>query len=254
MPQPGRIKHVYLELKEHMPFTMLGALLGIAFMLVFKNISQTHSHTLFLIFHPAHVVLSAMVTASLFKLHSRKTSFWIVLIVGYIGSVGIATLSDSIIPYVGEKLFLVEIPSHADLHTHSSANEKSVPDGTPHSLIHHHDHKEIEIHLGFIEDWYLVNPAALLGILIAWFLPRTKFPHAGHILISTWASAAHILMNTQSPITLPLAAGMFLVLFFSVWLPCCLSDIVFPTLIADPNSQCCHSHSPAESSKSCFYR
>jgi len=254
MPQTGRIKHVYIELKEHMPFTMLGAILGIAFMLVFKNISQSRSHTLFLIFHPTHVVLSAMVTASLFKLHSRKTRFWIVLLVGYLGSIGIATLSDSIIPYLGEKLFMVEIPSHADLHAHSSPQNESVPENTPHSFTHHHDHHKIELHLGFLEDWYLVNPAALLGILIAWFLPRTKFPHAGHILISTWASSAHILMNAQSPITPLLAASMFLVLFFSVWLPCCFSDIVFPILIADPNSQCCHSHSPAESSKSCFYR
>jgi len=254
MPQTGRIKHVYLELKEHMPFTMLGALLGIAFMLLFRNISQPRSHTLFLIFHPAHVVLSAMVTASLFKLHSRKTKFWIVLLVGYFGAVGIATLSDSIIPYLGEKFFMVKIPSHANLHTRSSSQGESVPENTPHDFTHHHDHHEIEIHLGFIEDWYIVNPAAFLGILIAWFLPRTKFPHAAHILISTWASAAHILMNAQSPITPLLAAGMFLVLFFSVWLPCCLSDIVFPTLIADPDSQCCHSHSPAESSENCFYR
>jgi hypothetical protein len=243
MAQTGRIKHVYLELKEHMPFTMVGALLGIAFMLLSRNISQSGSHTLFLIFHPTHVVLSAIVTASLFKLHSRKTKFWIVLLVGYFSSVGIATLSDSIIPYLGEKFFMVNIPSHADLHADPALSAASDTQHTSPNYLHHLPHKKIEIHLGFLEDWYLVNPAAFLGILIAWFLPRTKFPHAGHILISTWASAAHILMNAQSPITPLLAASMFLVLFFSVWLPCCFSDIVFPILIVDPNIDSFHSHS-----------
>jgi hypothetical protein len=210
MVKNGRIKHVYVELKEHMPFTMVGALLGMAFMLFFRNISQSQSHVLFAIFHPAHVVLSAMVTASLFKLHSRKTHFLIVLLIGYIGSVGIATVSDSVIPYMGERLLHIDVPSHeGSFHPHEN---------------------QIHIHLGFIEEWYLVNPAAILGILIAWFFPHTKSPHAAHVLISTWASAAHILMNAQSEITPLLAAGMFLVLFVSVWIPCCFSDIVFPTL------------------------
>jgi hypothetical protein len=86
------------------------------------------------------------------------------------------------------------------------------------------------LHLGFIEEWYIVNPAAVLGVLIAYFLPRTKFPHAFHVLISTWASSAHILMNTQAEFTPGVIGGVFVILFIAVWLPCCVSDIVFPLL------------------------
>jgi hypothetical protein len=41
------------------------------------------------------------------------------------------------------------------------------------------------VHIGFIEKWWLVNPLAITGVVIAYFLPKTKLPHAGHILLST---------------------------------------------------------------------
>src|SRR4030043_822742 len=94
-----RLKQVGIELKEHSPFTLFGALTGIAMMLLFRNISHQASYRLFYIFHPAHVVLSAMVTASLFRLHEKTKGFLIVLIVGYVGAIGTATLSDSILPF-----------------------------------------------------------------------------------------------------------------------------------------------------------
>ena len=155
-----KIKNIAAELKSHAPFTLFGALTGIVLMLIFKDISEKASFTLFYIFHPSHVVLSAMVTASMFEMHTKKANFLLVLIIGYIGSLGIATISDSLIPYIGEVLL--------DLHAHS--------------------------HIGFIEGWYIVNPAAVLGVLIAYFWPKTKFPHAGHVLLSTWASLFHIII------------------------------------------------------------
>ena len=60
-----KIRHIGAELKGHAPFTALGALAGIFFMLIFKDMSKPHASTLFSIFHPGHVVLSAMVTAYL---------------------------------------------------------------------------------------------------------------------------------------------------------------------------------------------
>jgi hypothetical protein len=92
-----------------------------------------------------------------------------------------------------------------------------------------------ELHLGFIEEWYVVNPAALLGVLIAFFLPHTKFPHAGHILVSTWASSSYLLMNMQSDLTVAAAVGIFVTLFVAIWVPCCVSDIVFPLLFVEPD-------------------
>ena len=225
-----KAKHILVELKGHAPFTLFGALVGIFFVLLFRNVSGTSSYMLFSIFHPAHVVLSAMVTASMFKLHAAKKRFLLVLIVGYFGSVGIATLSDVVIPHIGTHLLGLDVPAHAELHT--STNKETTAAVYEH-VEHAHSQDEphgSKIHLGFIEEWYIVNPAALLGILIAYFLPRTKFPHAGHVLISTWASSSYLLMNMQSEITVAAAIGIFATLFIAVWVPCCISDIVFPLL------------------------
>ena len=248
-------RHVLAELRSHAPFTVSGAVLGMLMVLLFKQFVGGGGHMLFAIFHPLHVVLSAMVTAALYKVHRPAASFVVVLAVGYIGAVGIASLSDCVIPYVGERLLGLHVPSHGELHEHdaheghdehevAAANhdghteyttdgEQTGHDGD----VGHGNGGGSGVHLGFIEEWYLVNPAALLGVVIACFLPRTKFPHAAHVLISTWASAAHMLMNTAGVITAGAAAGMVAVLFLAVWLPCCVSDIVFPSLLLGDNGQ-----------------
>ena len=224
MPVKEKAKHILVELKGHAPFTFFGAVLGIGFMLLFRNISGDSRHTLFAIFHPTHVALSAIVTASMFRLHAARKRFVLVLVVGFLGSIGIATLSDIIIPHIGTELLGLNIPRHSHLHEGeaTSTNEAEATET--------HGHEEYGLHLGFIEEWYIVNPAALLGIFIAYFLPRTKFPHAGHILISTWASSSYLMMTMQSEMTIATAAGILATLFVATWLPCCISDIIFPLL------------------------
>ncbi len=37
-------------------------------------------------------------------------------------------------------------------------------------------------------------------------------------------------MNTQAEFTSGVIGGVFVILFIAVWLPCCISDIVFPLL------------------------
>jgi hypothetical protein len=202
----GKFGHIATELRAHMPFTFFGALTGIALMLIFKNLSERTTFGLFYVFHPGHVLLSAMVTASMFELHRRKKSFLPVVIVGIVGSIGIATVSDSLIPYAGEVLL--------GMHVHAHGGE---------SFAH-------SAHIGFIEEWYIVMPAAIGGVLIGYFRPKTKFPHAGHVLLSTWASSFHILMAAKGHISITTALAMLVFLFIAVWLPCCISDIVFPLL------------------------
>jgi len=198
---------VMKELKVHAPFTFLGALMGLLVLIVSRKIPPGISYDIFYVLHPMHVVLSALVTASMYELHTcgrlgsqcikGKCNLWKLLIIGYLGSVGIATISDSVIPYLGE--IVLDMPNR-------------------------------HIHLGFIEKWWLVNPLAILGVLIAYFRPSTKFPHAGHVLLSTWASLFHILMALGGEIAWYLYAVIFVFLFISVWMPCCISDIVFPLL------------------------
>jgi len=208
MSSGEKIKNIVAELKGHAPFTLFGALTGIVLMVLFKNIEQQTSEGLFYVFHPAHVLLSAMVTASMFQLHTKRRKFIMVLLIGFFGSIGIATLSDSLIPYVGELLLGMHVHVHS--HEHTSFGEHA--------------------HIGFIEGWYLVIPAAVAGVLIAYLRPKTKFPHAGHVLLSTWASSFHMLMAMAGQLSAWRAVGSFGFLFLAVWLPCCVSDIVFPLL------------------------
>ena len=194
----GSITH---ELKRHAPFTAIGALTGIAIATAFVYLPMPHSvsHRLFEVCHPLHVLLSAMATAAMFRLHSRR-GLLATIVVGYVGAIGIGTISDCLIPYLGELLLGFE---------------------------------DAEAHIGFIEHWYLVNPAALVGVAIACWRPNTKAPHAGHVLLSTWASLFHMLMNIgQGQLVEPsVIAAIAVLLFLAVWLPCCTSDIVLPLLL-----------------------
>jgi hypothetical protein len=244
-----KLKLIGSELKNHSPFTLLGAITGILFMLAGQRWFHEQAETLFSVFHPLHVVLSAMVTAALFEIHRKAKNFFIILIVGVVGSIGVATLSDCILPYFGETILGVAVPKHADLHTDVHPPKATETDHQDEHT-NHFDHELVPTepahghtdecghprwHIGFIEEWYLVFPAAILGVLLAYLKPTTHLPHASHVLLSTWASSAHMLMNTHADMTATLLLGMFIVLFLAVWLPCCVSDIVFPLLFT-------HSH------------
>lgn len=193
------LKEILHELKDHSPFTMFGAMTGILFLMIFRDIPHNIAEGVFYVLHPGHVVLSAQVTTALYCRHMPREQisgwrFWKVLLVGYIGSVGFGTLSDSLIPLWGETL--LEMP-----HRHA--------------------------HIGFIEKWWLVNPLAIGAIIIGYFKPISKYPHAGHVLLSTWASLFHMIMAGEHFHPFSYFA-IFIFLFLAVWLPCCLSDIVFP--------------------------
>ncbi len=195
------LRRIANELREHAPFTTFGAVTGVVIIviIVFSNVlpqvSQV-SYPVFYTLHPAHVVLSALVTTAMYKKYGNG-KIWMTILIGYFGSIGIATLSDSVIPYLGETLL-----------------------GLPNK----------GIHIGFIEEWWIVNPAALIGIAIGYWRPTTKFPHSGHVLISTWASLFHIIMALGETVNWITLLAIFFFLFLGVWIPCCTSDIVFPLL------------------------
>jgi hypothetical protein len=186
------------ELAAHAPFTSLGALSGIAIMVVIVvlGVPRFWSERLFWTLHPLHVLLSALVTTAMYRRHGGGRP-WAIIAVGYLGSVGIATLSDSLIPYLGESLLGLA---------------------------------RAEAHVGFIEKWWLVNPLAGVGIAVGYLWPKTKSTHAGHVLLSTWASLFHVTMDLGPYVTAVTWIVVFVFLFLSVWIPCCVSDIVFPLL------------------------
>jgi len=153
---------------------------------------------IFWILHPFHIFLSALVTASMYRLHG-KGALYPTILIGYFGAIGIGTFSDCIMPYIGE--YLMDLPGR-------------------------------HIHMGFIEKWWLVNPLAFAGITLAYWRPSTKFPHSGHVLLSTWASLSHMLMALENGSDLLSLIIIPAFLFFAVWIPCCTSDIVFPLIFS----------------------
>ena len=202
------------ELRTHAPFTALGSLggLGLLLALLWLKTSAETSHRLFAVLHPLHVLLSAQATIATFR-RAGGAGFWRILWIGYLGGVGIGTLSDCLIPYLGE--WLLGLPNPG-------------------------------FHFGFIEEWWLVNPLAFLGIALGAWSAKTRVPHGLHVWISTGASLFHIAMALGGIPSATVLGGISVFLFLSVWLPCCTSDIVFPLLFApDPNAitGCCgHSH------------
>jgi hypothetical protein len=99
----------------------------------------------------------------------------------------------------------------------------------------------MSFHLPFIETdlmpfigipkWIVVNVAAFIGIAVGYFKPNTKLPHMGHVLLSTWASLFGFTAFGVAD-WIPLLPFVFIFLFLAVWLPCCVSDIVYPLLWA----------------------
>lgn len=195
------------EFRHHGPFTLLGAAIGVALLFLLQHfvpnaLDSERAEALFEFSHPLHVVLSALVTAAVYKnyrgkpKHSR-TGMLAIVLVGYFGSIGVATLSDCFVPYWTELLLGIE-----DAH----------------------------LHLGIVEMPMVINLAALLGIGAAFFSSSTHFPHGGHVLLSTAASLFHIVRAHPETFSLGESLVIIFFLFVAVWIPCCLSDIVFPLL------------------------
>ncbi len=188
-------KRITHELKEHVPFTALGAASGIIIMVivVLGNVPSHISQTAFYVSHPLHVLLSAFVTTAMYMRYG-KAKFWAAVLIGWTGSIGVATVSDAIMPYLSGSLL----------------------------------NARMEFHVPFIEEWW-INFVALAGIAIGYQRQTTKIPHFAHVLVSTWASLFYF---TAFGIAdwIHLLPYVFLFLFLSVWVPCCTSDIVYPLL------------------------
>lgn len=208
------LRRILGELLSHAPFTLIGAVGGVAVVVLFQFVPVPGrvSELVFEVCHPLHVLLSALVTAGVFRLYKRANPLSTVLI-GVVGAIGIGTISDSLLPWLGEHLLGLE---HA------------------------------EGHIGFIDLWYWVWPAAIGGVALSWAIPHTKVPHAGHVLLSTAASLGHILMDVGPSLSAWQTGLLGLVLAAAVWIPCCASDILFPLLFvgkdaAHPHAErCCH--------------
>jgi hypothetical protein len=188
------------ELRRHVPFTAFGTLTGvlIAALFVWVGIERAWAVRMFWTLHPLHVLFSAMATTCLYRRLARA-GWPSCILVGYVGAIGIASLSDCVIPYIGE--WMIGMPNRG-------------------------------FHLGFIEKWWLVNPMALAGVALAWWVSAGAIPHVGHVLLSTWASLFHMQMAVGDQLSVQVVLILPVFLFLAVWVPCCTSDIVLPVFFS----------------------
>jgi|Deesub1362B_J571_1020462.scaffolds.fasta_scaffold00095_74 hypothetical protein len=194
------IRHILLELKYHSPFTFIGTVIGISTAMVFSFLLPTSlslSEAIFHVFHPLHILLSATATASVFWRHKKQVSE--AFLIGMFGSLGICSISDIIFPYLG--LLSIE---------------------------------EVEFHVCILTHPQIVFPAAFIGVVFGiLFTELTRksslFSHSSHVLVSALASTFYMVGYGELPLIQILPIG-FAIIFVSVLIPCCTSDIAFPML------------------------
>jgi hypothetical protein len=190
-----KLKETLKELKEHLPFTTFASLLAIISVFFIVKMNLTNSiNLLFYIFHPLHLFFSTMVSTAIFYKKGNKILFSIIM--GGLISFCIGTISDVIFPYLSMNILGIKT----------------------------------SLHLPIIEKPFIIVLSILLGAYFSIILKITKIPHFIHVFISVFASLFYIL----SYVTEWRIFDLFLILIvviFSVVIPCCLGDIVFPTLI-----------------------
>ncbi len=202
------IKNIWKNLSHHLPFTILSVNIGliiVGFMTFFANIAgvenfSPYTQEMFHIFHPSHLLFSAIATTAMFWQHEKKVVKTV--IIGFIGSVGICGISDILIPYISGFLMGVSM----------------------------------EWHVCIIEHPQLVLPFVVIGILIGFLAPGTLekqegviFSHSLHVLISSIASILYLISYGMTHWIHNI--GLILIyMVLAVALPCCTSDVVFPLL------------------------
>jgi len=178
---------------------------------------EAASGMLFHIFHPIHLLLSAMTTTAMFFRHEKRIGKAIA--VGLIGSLGICGISDIFIPYLSGSLL-----RGFDIHFHWC-------------LLKHPQMVLLFVTLG-----------AVAGLLAAGTVHHsTVISHSAHVFISSTASLFYLISFGITGWYLGGTLGLvFIIVILSVTIPCCIGDVILPLCVArDENEDydCCgHKH------------
>lgn len=211
----AKLEYLGREIKVHLPFTVFFAILGMLVAAMFTQVNraagtshesvESASKMLFHVFHPIHLLFSAIATTAMFWRYDRHLVQAVV--VGFIGSVGVCGLSDVFMPYLAGSLLPIE-------HMH--------------------------FHWCLIQHPMLVLPFVAIGIaggiVSADTVSRsTVYSHSSHVAASSFASLFYLISygvgNWMSETLLPC---VFVILVLCVMFPCCFSDVIFPLLLISP--------------------
>ena len=188
-----KIKEIVHELRHHGPFTAFATVIAILIALFLTKYGINVAEESFEIFHPLHVIASAIVTSAMF--YKFKKNVIKGILVGVSGAIIIGSLSDVILPFLGGLIFALK-PS---------------------------------FHLPIIEEPLMILGAAFLGAAIGIISGFTRVPHFIHVFLSIFASMFYLLAYSTTLGFFGLAATL-LIVFIAVLIPCCMSDIIFPFL------------------------
>ncbi len=188
-----KTKEIFLELKHHIPFTIIATLTAILLIFLTQKINIS---SLFFVIHPLHIFASAIVSSAIF--YKYKKNFTQALIVGIFSSIFIGTISDIIFPYLGGIIFQLKTT----------------------------------FHLSLIEEPLSIIGISILGGLIGIKTQITKLPHFIHVFLSIFASLLYLIAFSTITTTIHFIIA-FLIVFIAVLIPCCVSDIILPLLFLE---------------------
>ena len=156
---------------------------------------------LFHLFHPVHMLFSAAATTAMFWRYERRVLK--AVIVGLIGAIGVCGLSDIVMPHAALSMLGKVVPWHICVLEHP------------------------QMVLAFAAVGGVVGLAASAGVARSTF-----FSHSLHVFASTMASIFYLIGPFGRLGWIDSVGVVFLFIIAAVMVPCCLSDIVFPMLLA----------------------
>ncbi len=204
-PAKSKADYILIELGHHLPYTIFGVAIGLMLMgiltffasLIGAEEKLPHaSMELFHVSHASHILFSAVATTAMFWKHEKRIDK--ALLIGFLGSIGICALSDSIFPTIGGTLLGVHM----------------------------------RMHICILEHPFMILPFAAVGVMAGFLVPgaiekSTEYSHSVHVLFSS-ISAILYMIGFGMHEWVHMLGGIFLVTVVSVMLPCCMSGIVFP--------------------------
>ncbi len=155
---------------------------------------------LFHLFHPAHILFSAIATTAMFYKYDK--SLLKAIVIGSIGSIVICTISDALVPAITTRIM-----------GYSS-----------------------EIHLCILESPMQVIPFAIIGVflglaaVLSGSIKSTITSHSVHVITSTMATLFYTIAHTGKLIWIDQVGVVFLMTVVAVGGICCLSDVIFPLM------------------------
>lgn len=155
---------------------------------------------LFHLFHPAHILFSAIATTAMFYKYDKN--LFKSIIIGSLGSIVICTVSDALVPIATTKIMGYSSP----------------------------------IHLCIVESPLQVVPFALIGVLLglaavlSGSVNSTITSHSVHVLTSTMATLFYTIAYTGKLVWINQIGIVFFMTVIAVGGICCLSDVIFPLM------------------------